>query len=237
MKLNYPPDGNDAEFGKMYLAAQHVRVENEKGRWVAIPLQDFSYIEALDQNLSWGCDAISGITYSGKSSDFRVEVSYQTVHTVESTVTNQADLWFLSSSYYDKTPKPNTEFTHAARSHSTNFIYMGTDAQKNSIVNLAFSLSPVYHGQSRPEVLHSPFESLSKPIGDEMSGGSNSGEQWGSKKLKTDWGPIINMNGGGGSADPTAVIENPEYFAIDLYINGQKVSNFDLTLEGREFAE
>ena len=185
-------------------------------------------------SLAWGCLGLPGITYAGESNDIRIEVTYQTIHTIDSTVTNQNDLWFMSSSFYDTTPKPNAEFTNAARSQSTKCIYIGSDANKDSITQIGLSIAPVYEGDKRPTNLRDPSQELSKPIGDMMVGGSNTGEQWASKKLNPGWNSTITMDGGGGSTDPTKDIEHPEYFVADLYLNNEKVANIDLTLQKGE---
>ena len=234
IELNYPPDGKAAEINKTYLAVQNLRVEKENGRWVAIPLEDFRHIETISQSLAWGCLGLPGITYVGESNDIRIEVTSQTIHTIDSTVTNQNDLWFMSSSFYDTTPKPNAEFTNAARSQSTKCIYIGSDANKDSITQIGLSITPVYEGDKRPTNLRDPSQELSKPIGDMMVGGSNTGEQWASKKLNPGWNSTITMDGGGGSTDPTKDIEHPEYFVADLYLNNEKVANIDLTLQKGE---
>ena len=234
IELNYPPDGKAAEINKSYLAVQNLRVEKENGRWVAIPLEDFRHVETISQSLAWGCLGLPGITYAGESNDIRIEVTYQTIHTIDSTVTNQNDLWFMSSSYYDTTPKPNAEFTNAARSQTTKCIYIGSDANKDSITQIGLSIAPVYEGDKRPTNLRDPNQELSKPIGDMMVGGSNTGEQWASKKLNPGWNSTITMDGGGGSTDPTKDIEHPEYFVADLYLNNEKVANLDLTLQKGE---
>ena len=234
VELNYPPDGKAAEINKSYLAVQNLRVEKENGRWVAIPLEDFRHVETISQSLAWGCLGLPGITYAGESNDIRIEVTYQTIHTIDSTVTNQNDLWFMSSSFYDTTPKPNAEFTNAARSQSTKCIYIGSDANKDSITQIGLSITPVYEGDKRPTNLRDPSQELSKPIGDMMVGGSNTGEQWASKKLNPGWNSTITMDGGGGSTDPTKDIEHPEYFVADLYLNNEKVANIDLTLQKGE---
>ena len=234
VELNYPPDGKAAEINKSYLAVQNLRVEKENGRWVAIPLEDFRHVETISQSLAWGCLGLPGITYAGESNDIRIEVTYQTIHTIDSTVTNQNDLWFMSSSFYDTTPKPNAEFTNAARSQSTKCIYIGSDANKDSISQIGLSIAPVYEGDKRPTNLRDPSQELSKPIGDMMVGGSNTGEQWASKKLNPGWNSTITMDGGGGSTDPTKDVEHPEYFVADLYLNNEKVANIDLTLQKGE---
>ena len=217
-----------------YLAVQNLRIENENGRWVAIPLEDFRHVETLSQSLSWGCLGLPSMTYAGEAADFRIEVSYQTIHTIDLKVPVQHELSILSGSYSDTTPNPNAEFSMAARSNSTKCIYLGHESDKDEITHIAVSVAPVYEGDKRPENLRDPSRELSKPIGDMMSGGSNLGEQWASKKLNPGWNSPITMDGGGGSTDPNQDIAHPEYFVADLYLNNEKVANFDLTLQEGE---
>ena len=70
IKVNYPPDGQPEEEGKMYLAVQNLRAEKENGRWVVITLEDFRNIEAIEQNLDWGCLELPGIVYSDQYSQY-----------------------------------------------------------------------------------------------------------------------------------------------------------------------
>ena len=234
IELNYPSDGKPAEINMTYLAVQNLRVEKENGRWVAIPLEDFRHVETLSQSLSWGCLGLPGITYAGEANDFKIEVSYQTIHTIDLRVPVQHELSFLSGSYSDTTPNPNAEFSMAARSNSTKCIYLGRESEKDEITHIAVSVAPVFEGEKRPANLRNPNQELSKPIGDMMSGGSNSGEQWASKQLNPGWNSPITMDGGGGSTNPNQDIEHPEYFVADLYLNNEKVANLDLTLQKGE---
>lgn len=234
VELSSPPEGKDENVNMMYLAVQNLRVEKENGRWIVIPLEEFRQVETINQSLAWGCLGLPGITYVGESNDIRIEVTYQTIHTIDSTVTNQNDLWFMSSSFYDTTPKPNAEFTNAARSQSTKCIYIGSDANKDSITQIGVSIAPVYEGEERPTNLRDPSEGTSKPIGDITVGSSTTGEQWASKKLNPGWNSTITMDGSGGSTDPTKDVEHPEYFVADLYLNNKKVANLDLTLQKGE---
>ena len=234
IELNYPPNGKPAEINMSYLAVQNLRVEKENGRWVAIPLEDFRHVETISQSLSWGCLGLPGMTYAGETNDWRIETTYQTIHTIDLRVTVQHELSFLSGSYSDTTPNPNAEFSMAARSQTTKCIYLGSEAKKDSFTQIALSIAPVYNGEKRPVNLRDPSAELSKPIGDMMSGGSNTGEQWASKKLNPGWNSTITMDGGGGSTDPTKDVEHPEYFVADLYLNNEKIANLDLTLQKGE---
>ena len=156
-----------------------------------------------------------------------MEITFQTIHTIDSTVTNQNDLWFMSNSYYDTTPKPNADFTNANRSHNTVFTYIGLDANKDSITHIGVSAAPMYEGEKRPA-------DMIEPVGNNSSGGSHIGYQWASKELHPGWNSVIPMNGGGGSDDPQKKIKYPSRYAADLYINNQKVAELDLLMQKGE---
>jgi len=223
VELNDPPNGEAEELNTAYLAVQKLRVEKENGRWVAIPIEDFRHVETPDQNLRFGCIDLPGIAYTGSAGDFQISVTYQTIHTVESTAEN-GGLGASSSSRDGKAPKPNTEFTFAARGRSARALWLGNEADKSAISSIGLSFAPVYAGEKRPSRLRVP------PIG-EGSGGSNIGEQWITRTLLPGWASALSMEGGGGSTDPTEEVRHPQYYAADLYVNGEKAASLDLTLQ------
>lgn len=227
IELNYPPDGKPAEENMTYLTVQNLRVEKENGRWVAIPIEDFRHVETISQSLSWGCSGLPGMTYAGETNDWRIEATYQTIHTIDLKVAAQHELSFWSGSYSDTTPNPNAEFSMAARSHSTKCIYLGSESEKDEITHIGLSVEPVYEGEKRPT-------NLRIPSGDYTVSSTNLGAQVVSMKLNPGWNSTISMDGGGGSTDPTKDVEYPEYFVADLYLNNEKAANLDLTLQKGE---
>lgn len=208
IKLNYPPDGQPEKEGKMYLAVQNMRVEKENGRWVVIALEAFRNIEATEQSLDWGCLELPGIVYSGFADDFQVDVKVQTVHTV-----------------FDTTPKPNAEFTWAARTQSESLTHLETSEDRDKIEGLGLSVAPVYPGEKRPE-------NLTVPTGEHSGGGSSTGEGWYSQKTEPGWGPTIELSGGGGGTfNPERDVLLPGYYVADLYVNNELAAQLDLFLQ------
>ncbi len=226
IELSTPPDGAEAELNKAYIAYQALRVEKENGRWVALPLEDFKYMETFSRNLLWGCIGLPCITYAGQANDMRVEITYQTVHIVESSITNQS--FFGSSSYYDTTPKPSTLFTYGTNDYSTTVFYLGSEAGKDAITHIGLSTSPVYAGEEEPK-------NLPGPSGDHTTRYSDDGRMWLSKELYSGWSSEIDigmdMGGGGSSFAADKEVKHPEYFLADLYLNNKKVARFSLTLQ------
>ncbi len=224
VELNDPPGGKEAEKNRIYLAAQRLRVEKESGRWVVTALEDFRYLQARTHTMEWGCPELPGMTYAGEANGIRIEVFYQTIHTIDSRKTDSGNNGFWPTVYYDTTPKPSGEFTKATRGYQTTCIYLGSQADKPSITQIGLSIDSVYAGEKRPANLYVPG-------GDFASGGSSAGEQWVSKTLPADWGSTMLMDGGGTGMDPVKKAEHPVYYAADLYLNNQKVATLDLTLQ------
>lgn len=220
--LDYPPASKDGISGG--IAIQNLRVKKENGRWVAIPLEDFRLLETKGTSLAWGDLALPGFIYSGEANNMKIECVFQTVHTVDNTVTESNRFSFLSSSYFNTVPKPNTKFTGAYKGTQIICTYTGNESEKGAFEHLGLSTAPVYYGTDRPE--------LTVPGNYEYTiSNSTDGELCISQKLYPHWGPIIEIGGGGSSGDPTKNIGLPEYYAADLYINGEKVAELDLTLQ------
>lgn len=227
VRVNYPPNGLPAEEGKMYLAVQTLRVEKEKGRWVAVPLEDFRNVEALDQRLEWGCMELPGVLYTGVIGDFRVEANVQTIYSVENTTQNQSDFESILTNpvFLNTTPKPDAVFTRAARIQNEGLTHLGTAEDRAKIERLGFSIAPVYAGEKRPE-------HLTVATGENTGGNSNNGKSWSSRKMEAGWGPAVSFSGGGGTFDPQREAALPEYFVADLYVNDALVGREDLWNDG-----
>lgn len=225
--LAYPPGQPEEQNGdeeKNWLAVQKVRVEQENGRWVAIPLEEFRYVETGNQSFAWGCKELPGIVYEGEAEAFRIENMLQTVHVMASPVTVPGQPSITFNSRYDTTPKPNGAFTEVTEMQYIKCTYMGSDAQRDKIKQIGISLVPVYEGDNRPKIVASA-------IGGDKSGTSNTGEQWSSKTLKPGWGPTVELGGGGSSGSPDVMEGLPVFYAASFYLNNEKVAEPDLMLQ------
>ena len=223
LELNYPPDGQPGEVNKIYLAVQNLRVEKENGRWVAIPLEDFRHIETERQNLAWGCTGLPGMTYAGESNDMRIEVTYQTIYSMDSGEA-QTDLWFAT---IGKVPQPNGVFSNAVRFQAAKCVYLGSESDKAGITHIGLSLAPVYPGENRPA-------NMRVPNGDHSVSSTNGGELVVSKKLNAGWDSELLLDGSGNMTDPMSGMEHPQYFAADLYLNHKKVGELNLVWQKGE---
>lgn len=224
VELNYPPDGQAGEVNKIYVAFQRLRVEKENGRWVAIPLSEFQYVETGDKSLQWGCEDLPSYIYSGTNSNFRVDVQLQTVHMIDSSVQSESDFTFFSESYFDTTPKINASFTSANQCSRKILTHLGTEEERNEISQLGVSVAKVNHGEDNPD-------DLTSASGGNFSGSSTNGSSWSSTTLKPGWEPTKHLGGGGGSIEPEKDFVLPEYYAADVYVNNRLFTEIKLYLQ------
>lgn len=245
--LAYPPYGEGEKEGMMYLAVQNLRAEKENGRWIAIPLEDFRYVESPAQNLKFGCDALTELRYSGEADNIRIEVTYQTIHSLNVAENNSNEVsysfsnsensdlidepWFLYDSNYKKKPNPSAKFTSVLAMQSANCYYTGSEDNKGNIKQIALSLAPVYQGMARPS-LSDISQSLSEDEKHDINLPAYSNEHHASVTVRgDDLDSEIHMLYISKSFPPTEEHPAPEYYAADLYINCKKVANLDLTFQ------
>lgn len=227
IKLNYPPDGQPEEDGKIYLAYQNIRAEKENGRWVVTPSEEFQYTATEEVWLEYGCNALPAISYTGTADKFKIDMRFQTIHLVDNKIqSNDSFSSMFGNSYtYNTTPKPNAEFTHFYDGRRTLCTHLGTQEERESILKLGISTASVYPGEEKPE-------DLTAAIGSAVSGSDSNGRSWGTRTTFDDWGPTIELNngGGGGGGTFTSMIENgfPEYFVADFYVNDELYAEMEL---------
>ena len=191
-------------------------------------MEKFRHVETLEQSIAWGCLGLPEHTYVGIAGDIQAEVSVQTVYAVDSIKQSENNDWLFGSvSYFDTTPKPDAEFRTAVRYQHTRCVHLGTQEQRDEISHIGISIAPVFDGEERPN-------DLPMKLGDYSSGTSSKGEDWSSRRLEDGWGPIIELGDGGGDFDPSSELVLPKYYAADLYLNDELVSQIELLLREGE---
>lgn len=220
----YGPANGLSEENRMYLATQNVQVRKENGRWVAEALDGFEQLDVYKQDLATGCQELAATVYAAEADSVRAEINIQTIHYIDSTTTSS---FFGTTSYFDRTPRPNDDFTSAYQFHWARMIYLGSEEQKSSITQLGISAVPVYEGEEPPEQLAAPDTTALS-----SHGSSYEGWFWANQHLRRDWDTKVDLNGGGSSIEPNAQFQLPQYYAADLYVNGKKVA--ELVMEKGE---
>lgn len=222
VELNYPPDGQAAKENTIYLAVQDVRVEQQDGRWVVLPLAEYRTAEiAPILGWTWGSQVLPAYVYQAVTKDFRVQVRYQKVFEVDNWVQEEGFSFFGASRHFDTTPKPHAEFSEVRYDRSMKCTYIGDEERKREIRVVGLSVKPWNPLEERPALAAA-------------QGGGNSsssdGAAYGSLELSGDWGPEIAFGGGGSGHpfDPEEDFELPASYAADLYINNQKAEELTL---------
>lgn len=212
IELNYPPDGQPAEEGKIYLAVQTLRIKQEKERWVVIPQEDFQTITTLRTSLIWGCEDLPFRYYEAQADDFTIRLEYQAIFTVDNYTPNND--WFFSSSTFSMTPQPHAKFT--VRDYQIlRVIYTGDPADKENFTHIGISYAALQEGEARPRLYVPGTENASADKG-----------SWSLWSLEPGWKSDM-QTGGGGSWNPDE-FSMPEAFAADLYINEKKAAELTL---------
>lgn len=230
IKLVDVPDGMEWKENKYFVAHQKIRVFKENGRWVAIPLNDFSYVATEDRLDNYGCMDLPSITYTNTVDDYKIDIKSQTIYVVdnETRITNNSAFSSLydSSWNFNNVPIPNAEFTEAYDSNETNLTHLGTQEERDLISQIGISVASVYPGEEKPE-------NLEAATGDTASGHSSDGTSWGTRTTEQGWGPSILLSGGGsgGTFSQFLKIEAPEYYVVDLYVNNELYTQMELHLQ------
>ena len=225
-ELNYRPDGRANEYGTMIAAYQNLRVEKEGQRWVAIPLEEIQWMETIRESINWGIHGLPGCVYSATASDIRVDVTVQTIYSIDNTIQSESDIGWLVGyvGSYDTIPRPHTDFDQEQAIHTISCTHLGSQSERNYIQQIGISTTPVRIGEERPN--------LTPPYGGTSSGSSNNGSSWCSRSLDPGWGPSVELGGGGsGNAADLSGLYLPDYYAADLYINSEKAAELNLTLQ------
>ena len=209
------PPVYESEEGWHYVACQEVRAEEQEGRWVALPLEEFQIVES-NMEASWmysGDSALpAAMTYAADLDGLHLEITYQTAHQVDNRVDAGSTLSFGPPSSFDATPKPSARFSSAHASYS----FTGTELTPGAadLVN-RFAAAPVYADGSGP--------SLQLGSG---QGSSSDGTFWGSAR---DYGGLSGGAGSGLSGDPNDPPEWPDHYRVALsYVDGRETEIVEL---------
>ncbi len=232
IKLVNVPDGYEWVEGKHYVAHQKIRAFKENSRWVVTPLNKLQYTLTNRILGRYGCLDLPAITYTDTASDYKVDITFQTIYTVDNKIQNQDALSsMLGNSYsYNTTPILNAKFSEAYDNQETNLTHLGTQEERDLINRIGISVASVYPGQERPN-------NLSAAIGSTDSWSSSTdGTNLAIRTTDIGWGPKLTLSGGGGGGTFSQLlnIDTPEYYVADLYINNELYAQMELHLQEEE---
>lgn len=224
-------DGPDAppvyetENGSAYAAWQAVRAERQGDRWVVLPQGAFQVAELqlAREDLSllrYGDPALpAAVTYAADVDGLRLEIAWQTVHTVDNAVETGGSWFFGPSATFDARPKPSARFD-AAMEYS---YFTGSETVPGAIdlVN-RYAAAPVYADGSGPSLEFGSGQ-----------GSSSDGTFWGNAR---DDGGLQSGNGSGFGDDPNDPPVWPDHYRMVLsYVDGREEQTVELRpVEGED---
>ena len=232
IKLVNVPDGYEWVEGKHYVAHQKIRAFKENSRWVVTPLNELQYTLTNTILGRYGCLDLPAITYTDTVSDYKVDITFQTIYTVDNKVENKDALSsMLGNSYsYNTTPILNAKFSEAYDNQESTLTHLGTQEERDLINRIGVSIASVYPGQEKPV-------ELTPAVGcDNISSSSSDGSSFAITDVEPGWGPSITLTGGGGGGTFSQLlnVNTPEYYVADLYINNELYAQMELHLQEEE---
>ncbi len=199
------PPVYESEEGCGYAAWQTVRAERQGERWVVLPQGDFQVEElSLSRSdlylLTYGEPALpAAVTYAADAEGLRLEIDYQTVHTVDNAVESGGSSFFGPSTTFDTHPKPNARFSSARESYD----FTGTETVPGAIDLVdRYAAAPVYPDGSGPELRW-----------DSGQGSSSDGTFWG---IGRDYGSLAGGGGSGLDGDLDDPPVRPDHYRMEL---------------------
>lgn len=224
------PSGEERRFA----AVQNVRAEREGDRWVVIPQDRFQVVNIQNGPLKYGhMEDLPSTTYTGTGAGVQVELHFQTVCVVNNHKTTGGDWLSGPAVTFDTVPKPDAEFDEQYDNSWSVGTYVGAPEKKRELTKLGIVYAPVFRGEARPEL--SAPNALGK---DCESYATSEGEQCVIEHLEPDWDGVMFLGGGGGGGhvfDKDEASALPDYYAVNLYLNGKKAAEFEL--ERKELAK
>ena len=211
------PPVYESEEGCGYAAWQTVRAERQGERWVVLPQGDFQVEElSLSRSdlylLTYGEPALpAAVTYAADAEGLRLEIAWQTVHTVDNAVETGGSWFFGPSATFDTRPKPSARFD-AAMEYS---YFTGSETVPGAIDLVdRYAAAPVWADGSGPALAFGSGQ-----------GSSSDGTFWGN--ARDDGG--LSSGGGGFGDDPNDPPVWPDHYRMVLtYVDGREEQTVEL---------
>ena len=206
------PPVRESEEGYAYAAWQAVRAERQGDRWVVLPQGAFQVAELqlAREDLSllrYGDPALpAAVTYAADVDGLRLEIAWQTVHTVDNAVETGGSWFFGPSATFDTRPKPSARFD-AAMEYS---YFTGSETVPGAIDLVdRYAAAPVWADGSGPALAFGSGQ-----------GSSSDGTFWGNAR---DDGGLQSGNGSGFGDDPNDPPVWPDHYRMVLtYVDGRE---------------
>ena len=217
--------------GKIELAMQRVQVENREGRWVVLPVENFEYLSAAQEDIRY-----SGILspqvcelYTAHSDQFEIELSYQ-IRFYSSL--NEQPVWmndpFAEEVIFDPLPLTSMRYDSSEAMVSIEAIYTGSPEQRKELRNVDIVVRPMIN-EKDTELPELPENTASQTAMSSSSGLSISHTEIPveseERMTLTRYGYTDSVKG--------LHHQMPSGFVMDLYINGEKADSLILVPQKR----
>lgn len=225
LTLDQAPEGEEwsGVVHERWRAIQDLRAEKEGERWVVVPQGEFTLVQGDLRN--GGDLGLPAWEYAAPAGDFTLRLRWQTTSQVDS----RGEPNWMGISTYETTPIPDGSFTSDFRQMVV-ADYTGVPEDREGYQSIGVVYHPMWDGEARPDL--PPLQS-SHGFETDWSGGSNRGDGHANKLLDYDWGEEIFLAGGGSQRE--GLIDLPNAYAADLYLNGEKACELTLLpVEGGE---
>lgn len=218
LTLDQAPEGEEwsGTVHERWRALQDLRAEKEGERWVVVPRGEFTLVQG---DVRVGGDlGLPAWEYAAPAGDFTLRLRWQTTSQVDS----RGEPNWMGISAYETTPIPDGIFTGDFRQMVV-ADYTGAPEDREGYQSIGVVYRPMWDGEARPDL--PPLQS-SHGFETDWSGGSNRGDGHANRTLDYDWENQIFLTGGGSQRE--GLIDLPDAYAADLYLNGEKA--YELTL-------
>lgn len=214
MALHDMPEGVEwnGTAATRWIAVQPLRAEKEGNRWVVIPQGDLEAVQGDMQQLGYN-RTLPCLTYEAQWEDLLVRERWRTTSRVDSY--EQVSSGFRSTTTFSTTPQPDGEFTSWFDQELSVTRAGGPEERMYGTVGL--SCMPLWGDEEHRPALRDPG-----PVN--SSGGSSTGEDWGTVYLPESGETIVT----GGGSMREGVIDPPAAYAADLYLNEEKAGSLTL---------
>ncbi len=247
---DFAGDGLDGEGSlstsdvKFWFAVQHICVEKQGDRFVAIPKEEFCIVQGNEStlfspNINYE-NSFPDRRYEASMENFLFRMQWQTLSKVESEeVKLEGGRWV---SVFNSTPKPDGEFS-TYHGNQLLAIYTGDPEEKSRYTQIGHTGYLVWDKEKARKITGNYYQNSAAKT---SRGGSNSGSEnegfWSSSSsdgtsmsstpLEEGWKDEILLSGGGGNGEFPGFY--PECYVMDFYLNHQLQGTFVLRLVEEE---
>lgn len=213
--------------------AQKISVKKEKGRWSVSPLSEMETVCSLNISDKFSYCDLYGKCYSADINDATLIIKEVATYKVKNEKSvKQTSLLYSEYSVYEREPILDAEFSTLSVEQETYLIHRGSQEERDKIDKIAISSFPVYEWETEKEITEKEnFLSEKLYFKDSFSSSSTDGITRSSVTLNDGWGPVVNLQGSGESAEAKKIYEFPKYFSAFVSVDDGETTKLTFVKE------